>query len=124
MEVRNWNARHPEHADRVLLDDINFNVREGEIVDQVRAIGRRLAAASADDDPGFDWEFNVIQSDQANAFCLPGGKMAVGRRDPSPSVSMGPCAIWVGVPAPNWTLAATGEGELKTTGGSSRRVFH
>ncbi len=32
MEVRNWNARHPEHADRVLLDDINFNVREGEIV--------------------------------------------------------------------------------------------
>ena len=25
---------------------------------------------------GFDWEVNVIQSDQANAFCLPGGKMA------------------------------------------------
>ncbi len=26
---------------------------------------------------GFDWEVNVIQSDQANAFALPGGKMAV-----------------------------------------------
>ena len=26
---------------------------------------------------GFDWEVNVLQSDQANAFCLPGGKMAV-----------------------------------------------
>ena len=26
---------------------------------------------------GFDWDVNVIQSDQANAFCLPGGKMAV-----------------------------------------------
>jgi predicted Zn-dependent protease len=25
----------------------------------------------------FDWDVNVIQSDQANAFCLPGGKMAV-----------------------------------------------
>lgn len=25
----------------------------------------------------FDWEVNVIQSDQVNAFCLPGGKMAV-----------------------------------------------
>jgi len=25
----------------------------------------------------FDWEVNVLQSDQANAFCLPGGKMAV-----------------------------------------------
>ena len=26
---------------------------------------------------GFEWDVNVIQSDQANAFCLPGGKMAV-----------------------------------------------
>lgn len=25
----------------------------------------------------FEWEVNVIQSDQVNAFCLPGGKMAV-----------------------------------------------
>jgi predicted Zn-dependent protease len=25
----------------------------------------------------FDWETNLIQSDQVNAFCLPGGKMAV-----------------------------------------------
>lgn len=26
---------------------------------------------------GFDWDVNVIESEQANAFCLPGGKMAV-----------------------------------------------
>jgi predicted Zn-dependent protease len=26
---------------------------------------------------GFQWDVNVIQSEQANAFCLPGGKMAV-----------------------------------------------
>src|SRR6202042_1746864 len=25
----------------------------------------------------FPWEFNVLQSDQVNAFCLPGGKVAV-----------------------------------------------
>jgi predicted Zn-dependent protease len=25
----------------------------------------------------FDWDVNVLQSDQVNAFCLPGGKMAV-----------------------------------------------
>jgi predicted Zn-dependent protease len=25
----------------------------------------------------FDWDVNLIQSDQVNAFCLPGGKMAV-----------------------------------------------
>jgi predicted Zn-dependent protease len=28
-------------------------------------------------DPGFEWEFNVIDSPQANAFALPGGKTAV-----------------------------------------------
>ncbi len=52
-------------------------VQSGEIVDQVREIGRRLAAAAAPEDPGFEWEFNVIASDQVNAFCLPGGKVAV-----------------------------------------------
>ncbi len=50
-------------------------LQSGEQVDVVRAIGRRLAAVA--EDPGFEWEFNVIRSDQANAFCLPGGKVAV-----------------------------------------------
>ncbi len=47
----------------------------GEVVDAVRGIGRRLATVA--EDPGFDWEFNVIESGQANAFALPGGKVAV-----------------------------------------------
>lgn len=47
----------------------------GEAVDLIRDIGRRLAKVS--EDPGFDWEFNLIQSPQVNAFCLPGGKVAV-----------------------------------------------
>jgi metalloendopeptidase OMA1, mitochondrial len=52
-------------------------VRSGEVVDVVQEIGRRLAAAASSEDPGFDWEFNVVDSDQANAFALPGGKVAV-----------------------------------------------
>lgn len=28
-------------------------------------------------DPGFEWEVNVVQSNQANAFALPGGKLAI-----------------------------------------------
>ncbi len=52
-------------------------VTEGKVVDLVRTTGRRLAQAAADVDPGFDWEFNVIESQQANAFALPGGKTAV-----------------------------------------------
>lgn len=52
-------------------------IPNGEIVDRVNAIGLRLAKAAKDVDPGFKWEFNVIQSEQANAFALPGGKVAV-----------------------------------------------
>ncbi len=52
-------------------------VQEGKVVDLVRQIGRQLAKAAVDVDPGFEWEFNVINSEQANAFALPGGKTAV-----------------------------------------------
>ena len=63
-----------------------------QIAQQVRDIAKRLIAkvpeveAQMAADSGhkpnrawesFEWEVNVIQSEQANAFCLPGGKMAV-----------------------------------------------
>ena len=65
---------------------------DSEIARDVRAIADRLIAkvgvveAELARENGleptrfsesFDWEVNVIDSDQANAFCLPGGKMAV-----------------------------------------------
>jgi metalloendopeptidase OMA1, mitochondrial len=43
--------------------------------EQVGRVGRRIAAAA--DRPDFTWEFKVIEDKQANAFCLPGGKVAV-----------------------------------------------
>jgi predicted Zn-dependent protease len=57
-------------------------VTAGPQVDAVRGIGGRLveaAQAILPDVPWehFEWEFNLINSDQANAFCLPGGKVAV-----------------------------------------------
>jgi len=52
-------------------------VSQGQELDLVRAIGARIAAAASDVDPGFDWEVNMIQSEQVNAFALPGGKVAV-----------------------------------------------
>jgi len=51
-------------------------LRSGQAVDLVRKIGYQLAKV-IDEDPGFEWEFNVIDSEQANAFALPGGKVAV-----------------------------------------------
>lgn len=43
------------------------------LVGRIRQIGGRIAAVSGRDD--FQWEFNVIESDTVNAFCLPGGKV-------------------------------------------------
>ena len=57
-------------------------VASGQTVDQVRGIGQRIVAAARQLAPDahwdtYAWEFNLIQSEQANAFCLPGGKVAV-----------------------------------------------
>ena len=53
---------------------------------QVERVGKRIAAATeeylrnngaADQVSEFAWEFNLVQDDQANAFCMPGGKIVV-----------------------------------------------
>jgi predicted Zn-dependent protease len=45
-------------------------------LEMLRRVGERLAKAA--ERPDFDWEFNLIQKDKVvNAFCLPGGKIAV-----------------------------------------------
>ena len=41
----------------------------------VKRVGQRIAAVA--NRPDFNWEFNVIESETQNAFCLPGGKVAV-----------------------------------------------
>src|SRR5205807_2393954 len=38
-------------------------------------VGRRIAEATGRAD--YQWEFSLIEDKQANAFCLPGGKVAV-----------------------------------------------
>jgi predicted Zn-dependent protease len=43
--------------------------------EMVERVGRRIAAVA--NRPDFDWEFKVIESDTQNAFCLPGGKVAI-----------------------------------------------
>jgi len=62
---------------QILNDNRQNLVTSGPVVDATREIGARLARAAANEDPGFDWAFNVIDSPQANAFALPGGYTAV-----------------------------------------------
>ncbi len=44
-------------------------------VELVNRVGHRIAAVS--DRADFQWEFRVLASEEQNAFCLPGGKVAV-----------------------------------------------
>ncbi|WP_084168766.1 M48 family metallopeptidase [Hellea balneolensis] len=62
---------------QILSDNRQNLVTSGPVLDAVREIGVRIARAASDSDPGFDWQFNVIESEQANAFALPGGYTAV-----------------------------------------------
>jgi predicted Zn-dependent protease len=41
------------------------------------AVNRFLQENGYGDQYNFDWEFNLIQEDQINAWCMPGGKVAV-----------------------------------------------
>jgi predicted Zn-dependent protease len=49
---------------------------DAEKVALVRRVGQRIAAAA--DRKDFEWEFNLIEDDKmVNAWCLPGGKVAI-----------------------------------------------
>ena len=43
--------------------------------EQVERVGRRIAIATGRTD--YRWQFTLIENKEANAFCLPGGKVAV-----------------------------------------------
>ncbi len=45
--------------------------------ERVRRVGKRIAEAVGDALPGAKWEFVVFESEDVNAFALPGGKVGV-----------------------------------------------
>ena len=52
-------------------------INSGPEYEMVRRVAERLAATTGDAAEQFHWQVALIRSDQANAFCLPGGKIAV-----------------------------------------------
>lgn len=45
------------------------------LIDIVNRVGQRISTVAAR--PDYQWEFRVIASPEKNAFCLPGGKVAI-----------------------------------------------
>ncbi|MBC8095924.1 MAG: M48 family metallopeptidase [Akkermansiaceae bacterium] len=51
--------------------------RDAAVNALVQRVGKRIAAVAGKDMPNAQWEFVVFESKDANAFCLPGGKVGV-----------------------------------------------
>jgi metalloendopeptidase OMA1, mitochondrial len=52
-------------------------VTRGAEHDMVVRVAQRLVNAVGGDAQGFDWQVSLVRGEQANAFCLPGGKIVV-----------------------------------------------
>ena len=70
---------------QLLSDPKTTVVRGGADAARVKLVGQRLSASiekylranGYGDEYNFNWEFNLIQSKEINAWCMPGGKVAV-----------------------------------------------
>lgn len=52
-------------------------ITSGPEAEMVKRVASRLARATGRAGAAFDWQESLIRDDQANAFCLPGGKIVV-----------------------------------------------
>jgi predicted Zn-dependent protease len=73
-------------AEKAYQQQVGTAAKKGQVnrdpaqVERVRRIAQRLipqTAAFRSDAPGWKWETNVITAKEVNAWCMPGGKIAV-----------------------------------------------
>lgn len=66
-----------QYYDEFLQQSSGKVIDSGPQWETVRTVTERIVAEAAEHKPEFDWEVSLIDDPQANAFCLPGGKMVV-----------------------------------------------
>jgi metalloendopeptidase OMA1, mitochondrial len=52
-------------------------ISSGRAYAQVQRVARRIEAVAARDKPRFVWKVTLLRKNEANAYCLPGGKIVV-----------------------------------------------
>jgi predicted Zn-dependent protease len=66
-----------QQYEKTLQQDRAAIVRSGRAYMQVQRVAKRIEAVAARDKPAFDWKVTLIRKNEANAYCLPGGKIVV-----------------------------------------------
>lgn len=66
-----------QYYDRFIQQSSGAIVDAGPQYEMVTSVTARIVAAAAEHKPDFEWDVTLVDDPQANAFCLPGGKMVV-----------------------------------------------
>ena len=62
---------------KTLREDRADIVASGAAYDEVQRVASRIEAVAGRDKPAFDWKVTLLRKNEANAYCLPGGKIVV-----------------------------------------------
>jgi predicted Zn-dependent protease len=62
---------------KTLQQDRADIVASGAQYAQVQRVAKRIEAVAGRDKPTFDWKVTLLRKNEANAYCLPGGKIVV-----------------------------------------------
>jgi metalloendopeptidase OMA1, mitochondrial len=66
-----------EQYEKTLRQDRAQIVSSGAERAQVQRVAKRIEAVAGRDKPAFDWKVTLLRKNEANAYCLPGGKIVV-----------------------------------------------
>lgn len=66
-----------QYYDRFIRQSSGAIVDSGPQFELVTSVTDRIIEAAEEHKPEFEWEVTLVEDPQANAFCLPGGKMVV-----------------------------------------------
>jgi predicted Zn-dependent protease len=66
-----------QYYERFIQQSSGAIIDSGPQYEMVAAVTDRIVAAASEHKPEFEWDVTLVDDPQANAFCLPGGKMVV-----------------------------------------------
>ena len=66
-----------QQYEKTLEQDRADIISSGAGLAQVQRVAKRIEAVAGRDKPAFEWKVTLLRKDEANAYCLPGGKIVV-----------------------------------------------